>query len=337
MAANSKASAQLRILLGVGLIIAILILTAVIVSLPAMVYPVTGELSVNPARLTDKEKIDVLNGTLQLQSSFRAVLIQIVAGLAVVSAAALAWRQYLHTRREAVRQRQEKRQDFHLNLFGEALESLGADAPGLRIGGIYALSRLAEISSSYRSACADVLSTFIRTKSPWPPSSPRPGESEIMLAETGRSLRDYDPDVQTALTVLGKHTYIWHQVDYIRLRHLDLRRANLSDGHYEGVSFAETHLDGGWLKRADFNGAAFRGASLVNANLADAKLDNCNLRDVDLTGATLDGVSMRGAVFDAGTRWPHGFSARTAISNGAVEVPLSASAGSAGPIGVTDE
>jgi len=277
MAATGTASIRLRVLLGVGLIVVIVSLAAVIVALPAVLYPGMSEFSVDPAKLTDKEKLDVLNSTLQQQSSFRAVLVQIIAGLAVVSGAALAWWQYVHTRREAVRQEQEKREDFHLNLFSEALKSLGADAPGLRIGGVYALGRLAEMSSSHRSACADVLSTLIRTKSPWPPSSSRPDESEIMLAETGRSLRDYDPDVQTALTVLGKHTYLWHQVDYIRLRHLDLRKANLSDGHYEGAAFTETRLDGGWLKGADFNGASFRGASLVNVNLHGANLDNCNL------------------------------------------------------------
>jgi uncharacterized protein YjbI with pentapeptide repeats len=157
-----------------------------------------------------------------------------------------------------------------------------------------------------------------------------------MLAETGRSLRDYDPDVQTALTVLGKHTYLWHQVDYIRLRHLDLRKANLSDGHYQGVAFTETRLDGGWLERADFNGASFRGATLVNANLQGANLDNCNLRDADFTGAAIDGVSMQGARFDARTRWPHGFSAQRAISSGALEVPASAAATSAGPVGVAE-
>jgi hypothetical protein len=75
-----------------------------------------------------------------------------------------------------------------------------------------------------------------------------------MLANRGRFLRDYAPDVQTALTVLGKHTYRWHQVDYIRLRHWDLRKANLSDGHYEGVAFTETRLDGAWMEKANSTG-----------------------------------------------------------------------------------
>jgi hypothetical protein len=148
-------------------------------------------------------------------------------------------------------------------------------------------------------------------------------------------LRDYDPDAQTALAVIGKHTYLWHQVDYIRLRHLDLRKANLSGGHYEGAAFTETRLDGGWLEYADFNGASFRGASLVNANLRGANLDNCNLRDVDLTGADLEGVSMQGARFDARTQWPQGFSVQHAVSRGAVEVPSSATT-STGPVGVAE-
>jgi hypothetical protein len=325
-----------RVTLGIGLVVATLGLAAAIVALPAILYPVSDGLSVDTTRLTDKEKLEFLNSTLQQQSSFRAALVQIAAGMAVVSGAALAWRQYVHTRREAIRQAREKREDFHLDLFSEALKSLSADEPGHRIGGVYALGRLAEISYSHRSACADVLSTFIRTNSPWPPSPARPEEPEIMLANKGRSLRDYAPDVQTALTLLGKHTYRWHQVDYIRLRHRDLRKANLSDGHYEGVAFTETRLDGAWLERANFNGASFRGASLVNANLRGANLENCNLRAVDFTGADLEGVNMLDAKFDAETKWPNGFSVQNAIYNGAVEVATSAPATSADPVGVEE-
>jgi hypothetical protein len=186
MAEAGAASIPQRVLVGVGVVVALLGLAVAVVILPVVLYPVTGDFSVDPARLTEKEKLDVLHSTLQQQSGLRAVLVQIVAGLTLVSGAALAWRQYALTRREAVRLEQEKREDFHLDLFSEALKSLGADAPGLRIGGVYALGRLAEMSSSHRSACVDVLSTFVRTRRPWPPTPPRPDESTIMVAEAGR-------------------------------------------------------------------------------------------------------------------------------------------------------
>jgi hypothetical protein len=135
MAATGTTSMPQRVLVGTGLMVVLLGLAAVVVLLPVVQYPVAGDFSVDPARLTEKEKLDLLNSTLQQQGAFRAVLVQIIAGLTLVSGVVLAWRQYVLTRREAVRREQEKREDFHLDLFSEALKSLGADAPGLRIGG----------------------------------------------------------------------------------------------------------------------------------------------------------------------------------------------------------
>lgn len=336
MATSDTTSLRPRILLGLLLAAVAASLVAVAAFLPAILYPAPDASSIDTAQMSGKDKLDLLNSALQQQNAFRSTLVQSIIGLGALSGAMLAWRQYGHMKADAVRREHEKREDFHLDLFGAALENLGADAPGLRAGGIYALARLAEMSSSHRQACADVLSTFVRTRSPWPPSPSRPEESRVMLAETGRSLRDYDPDVQTALTLLGQHTYKWHQVR-LRLRHLDLRKANLSGGHYEGAAFTETRLDGAWLRDADFNGASFRGTSLVNADLRGANLDRCNVRDTDFTGANLDGTTMRGATFDSRTRWPQGLSAQTALAAGAVEVPRTAPATSAIPEGVIDE
>lgn len=110
------------------------------------------------------------------------------------------------------------------------------DNADVRLGGVYSLGMLAEESIVHRQAVGDVLSSFVRNHSPWPPdpSSPRPGmdNAESQLAE----LRVYAPDVQAAMTTLGKHTAPWYDVDGLRFRYCDLRRVNLSGSQFASAT-----------------------------------------------------------------------------------------------------
>lgn len=91
--------------------VAILLGATAIIFLPDVLYPMS--VTVDTAKLTEKEKLDALNGMLQQRSSLRAMLLQGFAGLAVASGAVLAWRQFIHTRREALLQQQEKQEAFY--------------------------------------------------------------------------------------------------------------------------------------------------------------------------------------------------------------------------------
>ena len=199
------------------------------------------------------------------------------------------------------------------------------------MGGVYALARLAEVSEAHRRASAEVLNAFIRERCPWPPKPTRPDETAALEAETGRSLRQYDPDVQVAITLLGQQTSQWHHIDRLRFPNLDLRKVTLKDGHFEDAVFTESHLTGAWMRRAKLSGASFRGATLINANLEGAVLVKCNMRGAaldeciinatDFTDAQLDGATMMNAKFDEDTKWPVGFTQDDAISKGAVLIP----------------
>jgi hypothetical protein len=290
---------------------------------PASVYPAQQPGVLKNLQLTDKERVDNWTARLQLQNTFRVTIVQVLAGVVALSGATVAWRQYLHVVREAQRQRNDKSNDHQLDMFGEALKNFGAATPEVRMGAIYAMARLAELSPNYRAATGDLLSAFVQTNSPWPPEPPRPGEKE-WLHESGLSLRSFAPDVQAALMLLGKHTCSWYQTDYLRFRKLDLRRVNLQDGHFENAVFAESVMIAARLKRTNLTGASLRGARLENADLREARLDLANLRSADLTGARFEGVSLQGAIFDGHTMWPTGFSARDALAAGAVEMPVNA-------------
>ena len=73
----------------------------------------------------------------------------------------------------------------------------------MRLGGIYALERIARDSPGDRATIGEVLTAYLRGRAPWPPrlEGQPPVEAAI---ETVAFLRLRAPDVQAALTVLGR-------------------------------------------------------------------------------------------------------------------------------------
>jgi hypothetical protein len=208
----------------------------------------------------------------------------------------------------AQEQQASQRETLLLDHFVKGIQHLGDDNVDVRLGGVYSLGMLAEESVVHRQAVADVLSSFVRNHSPWPPDpkSPRP-EADATgsgLAE----LRIYASDVQAAMMVLGKHTAPWYGVDGLRFRYCDLRRVNLSEGHFERAKFTEARLVRAWMVDAQLAGASLRDADLTGANLSGSNLSGANLRGTVFTGAALAGANLQGATFDDSTLWPEGFS-----------------------------
>ena len=91
--------------------------------------------------------------------------------------------------------------------YTKAIEQLGSDKPDVRIGGIYALERIARDSARDHPTVMEVLTAFIREHSQedWPLPAPTSRMKWIIrrarFREQERSTR---PDVEAALTVLGR-------------------------------------------------------------------------------------------------------------------------------------
>jgi hypothetical protein len=80
--------------------------------------------------------------------------------------------------------------------YTKAIEQLGSDKLDVRLGGVYALERVARDSARDHPAVMEVLAAFIREHSydQWPPPGARPD----MPSRVTR------PDLQAALTVIGR-------------------------------------------------------------------------------------------------------------------------------------
>ncbi len=160
--------------------------------------------------------------------------------------------------------------------YTKAIEQLGSKKLDVRIGGIYALERVARDSPGDQPTVMEVLSVHIRehSREQWPvPSDDEPTPK--------RATR---PDVQAALTVIGR-----------RDPANDRYRIDLQYAELYGASLFDAHLGGAHLFGAKLEQASLDGADLTRANLAVANLDGADLRGAHLSGAYLVGTDFSGA------------------------------------------
>jgi len=155
----------------------------------------------------------------------------------------------------------------------------------VRIGGIYALERVARDSARDHPTVMEVLTAFVRehSREQWPlpehDTDPAPPPERR-------------PDVQAALTVIGRRHASRDT------RPIDLVRADLTGAN----------LTGALLFRADLTGAHLAHADLYRADLTGARLVRADLRGANLAGgADLTGADLTGALVRPGAAIPEGW------------------------------
>jgi Pentapeptide repeats (8 copies) len=159
--------------------------------------------------------------------------------------------------------------------YTKAVEQLGGRKPDVRIGGIYALERVARDSARDHPAVMEVLTAFVREHSPVSMRPPRPDG-----AEPERSPR---ADVQAALTVVGRLTMLGRGDPKRDIRPIDLSGAALADAKLPHGA----HLVGAKLAGVNLSGVDLGGADLTRADLTEAILIRAVLGPVELTDAEL--------------------------------------------------
>ncbi|GAA3437002.1 hypothetical protein GCM10018954_066130 [Kutzneria kofuensis] len=166
--------------------------------------------------------------------------------------------------------------------FGKAVDELGSDKQEVRIGGVYALERLAKDSTRDEATIIDVLSAFIRERAPVS-SCPSFAQAEVSFPAT---------DVQAALTVIGRRDVEGVNAGTVDLSKTCLAGATLVGAQLQGVDLTKANLNAVDLDRANLSGAKFDrtslyGASLINANLTRAVVFSTVLQEAGLTGCNL--------------------------------------------------
>ncbi|MEV6154904.1 pentapeptide repeat-containing protein [Nonomuraea sp. NPDC052129] len=168
--------------------------------------------------------------------------------------------------------------------YSKALEQIGSDNVEVRIGGLFALERIAEDSPPYAATIPHVIMGFIL-------GHDRPATAE------GR----WQPgaDVGAALRVLGiiapfsaadaPHLGAAH-FEGAEWKGVDLSGANLFGAHLSGADLTDANLT-----RVDLTRVDLTRANLARANLSSADLTRADLTSADLASADLDRVDLTDA------------------------------------------
>jgi uncharacterized protein YjbI with pentapeptide repeats len=212
-----------------------------------------------------------------------------------------------------LKQLQVNREGQITERFTRAIDQLGRQELDVRLGGIYALERIARDSKADHNPIMEILTTFVRQHAA--PSHRTPGLLEPrvdlgscahlihLIQESSGEIRRprLESDLQAVLSVLGRrigaHDKPGLVLDLSRADiHLtDLRHANLQRAYLYAADLQEANLDSADMQGADLYSADLHGATLVDADLEGANLELADLRQVNLDGADLQKAFLNSA------------------------------------------
>ncbi|GAA4571487.1 pentapeptide repeat-containing protein [Planotetraspora kaengkrachanensis] len=294
-----------------------------------MVSVLVVAVGVLPAYFAPRSAFGNAADAVRAQHDARGLMVQGLGGLALLLGVYITWRQFQVSREQlqlnlrATTEQLQAAQDQLMiaqqgqitERFTRATDQLGSDQLVVRLGGIYALERIARDSPTDAGTIANILCSYIRQHAPAPHTD---GASDTPVDGIDvPHLITRAADVQAALTVLARRAIRHDGQEPLRLLGLDLRRANLSNADLAGADLEGTHLGGAWLPDARLDNADLSNANLREANLAGACIEGVELTGAMLRGAHLEGASLRGAKLDGAlfdgaianqaTTWPVGF------------------------------
>jgi hypothetical protein len=183
--------------------------------------------------------------------------------------------------------------------FTKAIEQLGHSALDVRLGGIYALERIARDSEEDHPQVIEVLTAYVREHAP---KSDASGQEYEAAAENADALQGTKPkrpptDVQAVLTVLGRRRLAHEQgaQPVLDLGSTDLSGANLFRANLQGAILSEANLSEANLGEADLQSTIASSANLSGADLHHANLQAAMLTDANVSGANLSTANLQGA------------------------------------------
>lgn len=167
------------------------------------------------------------------------------------------------------------------------------ESPASRLGGIYALERIAKDSEKDHGPVMEILSALVRT-------SAQPG--------SGNNSALKKPEIEAIVQVLSqrRHRYLQGETKRLDLKNCDLsgifvskpNDRNLSI-HLDGADFTGADLSGANFSEVDLTGAIFVGATLNDTIFYKAILDDANFAVTRPMAANFAGASLKGTNFES--------------------------------------
>ena len=239
------------------------------------------------------------NGGESNSTTIRNVGFLVAGVLALVFA---VWRGVLAQRQAETAQRQSEtsQQGLRNERYQKGAEMLGSEVLSVRMGGIYALQRLAgEQSREYHCQIMGLLCSFVRHPTRDDAVALRSDGTRARNDEQSGHIRE---DVQAVMELIAQRSEAAIALEEESTFVLDLRGADLRGLHLWGAKFGKAILDrarleGANLTDADLSqssleGADFSRCEIIMANLSGARMDRAVLIDAMLMDADLSRTSM---------------------------------------------
>ena len=213
----------------------------------------------------------------------------IIAGLLAM------WRSTVAERQADTAQRQAEtaQEGLRNERYQTGAKMLGSVVLSERLGGIYALQRLAhEHPGQYHIQIMRLFCAFVRN----PPASEEHEhrkEPEDRLPPRFPALRD---DVQAVMEAIGARHEQQFTLERKEAFRFDLHGADLSHAQVSGLNLSGADLTQTDFSEANLSKANLSGAGLAHAKLHCADLGRANLSKAWVAGADLSGAALCGAV-----------------------------------------
>lgn len=275
-----------------------------------------------------KDRFDILKGKYDAELEEYKARVNTIGTVATIVGGIFLYYNF----RIAVRNTELTESRLITERFGKSIEQIGDEKIEVRLGGIYALERIAKDSPRDHWTLMEVLTSFVQERAPLR----KVQKNELILEKPSLNEQkqgahsDQDSsiprDVQAALTVIGRReanndgnrgvldlsrtnlsgAYLTradlHRANVTKtnlsgayLIKADLHRANAIETNLNGAYLMETNLCESILLKADLSGATLGKAKLTSASLLGAKLYRAYLGEANLSGADLRKADLRNA------------------------------------------
>jgi uncharacterized protein YjbI with pentapeptide repeats len=250
-----------------------------------------------------KDRIDLELKSRQTSIQIVGLVGGLVGGVALVGGLYFT-AQTLRTSQETLRVNQETLQTTQegqiTERFTKAIDQLGKkDDLAVRLGGIYALERIARDSAKDHWQVMEVLTAFVREHQHQ--GSKTPADIQAILTVVGRRTRTFGNGETQRLNLSNANlqgAYLARaQLQQANLEGAQLQQANLEGAQLWKANFAQAQLQRAYLAEAQLQEAFFVFAQLQGANFTQAQLWKANFGQAQLQGANLQGAQLQSAFF----------------------------------------
>ena len=254
---------------------------------------------------------------LKAKNDVRTTLLQAVAGVILLGGAVATWRQLRLGREQLNETQRQNREQLRVSQdaqiterFTRAIDQMGSTELDIRLGGIYALERIAKDSRDDHGPVMEVLSATLREHSGRNQETDNTDTPADALTSS-RADERLRADLQAAARAIGRRN-AWNdppegdldlsgvRLSEAKLRDADLQKADLQKADLQEALLQEavlndSNLQEAILYRANLQGAALYRINLQRAHLVDANLQGANLYGANLQGASLIDANLQGA------------------------------------------